>query len=131
MLVELGAAADDEDEDDDEEPQPAMTAAESTGARRVRRFIDPSPVYWVQPRRRLRAAKRSPLVSKAVSDVRPAIGICTSLEYARWGVWDERAALLPWGYMEAIQRAGGLVTMIPPDPVLVTHPERCSTASMG
>jgi len=64
-----------------------------------------------------------PLVSKAVSDVRPAIGICTSLEYARWGVWDQRAALLPWGYMEAIQRAGGLVTMIPPDPVLVTHPD--------
>ena len=58
-----------------------------------------------------------------MSDVRPAIGICTSLEYARWGAWDQRAALLPWGYVEAIQRAGGLVTMIPPDPVLVTHPD--------
>jgi putative glutamine amidotransferase len=57
-----------------------------------------------------------------VSEIRPAIGISTSLEYARWGVWDQRAALLPWGYPTAIQRVGGLVIMIAPDPVLVTNP---------
>ena len=58
-----------------------------------------------------------------MSETRPAIGICTSFENARWGVWDQRTALLPWGYAEAIQRAGGLVMMIAPDPVLVTHPD--------
>ena len=58
-----------------------------------------------------------------MTEIRPAIGICTSLEFARWGVWDQRAALLPWGYVTAIQRVGGLVMMIAPDPVLVTHPD--------
>ena len=58
-----------------------------------------------------------------MSDARPTIGICTSLEHARWGVWDQRAALLPFGYITAIQRAGGLAVMIPPDPVLSEHPD--------
>jgi putative glutamine amidotransferase len=58
-----------------------------------------------------------------MSDARPAVGICTSLERARWGVWDQRAALLPFGYITAIQRAGGLAVMIPPDPKLVDDPD--------
>jgi putative glutamine amidotransferase len=53
---------------------------------------------------------------------RPVIGICSSLEHARWSVWDQRAALLPLSYIEAVQRAGGLVTMLPPDPLLVEDP---------
>ena len=36
------------------------------------------------------------------------IGICTALERARWGVWDQTAALLPMRYVEAVQRAGAL-----------------------
>jgi putative glutamine amidotransferase len=47
---------------------------------------------------------------------RPVIGICTALARAQWGVWKEReAALLAFSYIAAIQRAGGLALMIPPD----------------
>jgi putative glutamine amidotransferase len=44
------------------------------------------------------------------------------LERARWSVWDQQAALLPRNYVEAVQSAGGLAVMIPPDPVLVEEP---------
>jgi putative glutamine amidotransferase len=51
-----------------------------------------------------------------MSEQRPVIGICTALARANWGVWQEReAALLALTYIEAIQRAGGLALMIPPD----------------
>jgi putative glutamine amidotransferase len=53
---------------------------------------------------------------------RPAVGICTSLEQAKWGPWDRRAALLPFEYIQEIQRAGGLAVMIPPDQQLVDDP---------
>jgi putative glutamine amidotransferase len=53
---------------------------------------------------------------------RPVIGICTALERASWSVWDQPAALLPFNYVEAVQRAGGLVAMLPPDPLLVDDP---------
>jgi putative glutamine amidotransferase len=53
---------------------------------------------------------------------RPVIGICTALERARWSVWDQQAALLPRNYVEAVQGAGGLALMIPPDPSLVEDP---------
>jgi putative glutamine amidotransferase len=53
---------------------------------------------------------------------RPVIGICTSLERAKWSVWDQKAALTPLSYVEAVQRAGGLVVMLPPDPLLVEEP---------
>jgi len=46
---------------------------------------------------------------------RPVIGICTALEQARWGVWDQQAALLPVSYVQAVQRAGGLALLLPPD----------------
>lgn len=55
---------------------------------------------------------------------RPVIGICTAIERAKWSVWDQRAALLPLSYIEAVQRAGGLVTMLPPDPVLAEDPDQ-------
>ena len=51
------------------------------------------------------------------------IGICAALIQARWGVWDARAALLAWGYIDAIQAAGGLAVMIPPDPELEQDPD--------
>jgi putative glutamine amidotransferase len=54
---------------------------------------------------------------------RPVIGICTGLTRAQWGVWDQRAAVLPYSYITAIQRAGGLALMIPPDPGLETAPD--------
>ncbi len=51
------------------------------------------------------------------------IGICASLERAQWGVWDQRAALLPFAYITAIQAARGLAVMIPPDPALCERPD--------
>jgi putative glutamine amidotransferase len=51
-----------------------------------------------------------------VSDRRPVIGLCTALERARWSHWDQQAALLPRSYMLAVQRAGGIAIMLPPDP---------------
>jgi putative glutamine amidotransferase len=53
---------------------------------------------------------------------RPVIGICTALERARWSVWDQQAVLLPRSFVDAIQNAGGLALMIPPDPQLVERP---------
>jgi putative glutamine amidotransferase len=50
-----------------------------------------------------------------MNERRPVIGICTALTRARWGVWERDAALLAFSYIEAIQRAGGLAVMIPPD----------------
>lgn len=50
------------------------------------------------------------------------IGICTALERARWSVWDQQAALLPRSYVDAVQSAGALAVMIPPDPRLVDAP---------
>ena len=54
---------------------------------------------------------------------RPAIGICTGLVRAQWGAWDQQAALLALAYITAIQQAGGLALMIPPDPRLVDDPD--------
>lgn len=53
---------------------------------------------------------------------RPVIGICTALERARWGTWDQEAVLLARSYVQAVQRAGGLVVMLPPDPALLEGP---------
>ena len=50
------------------------------------------------------------------------IGICTTLERAKWSVWDLQAALLPLSYVQAVQLAGGLVVMLPPDPLLIGEP---------
>ncbi len=58
-----------------------------------------------------------------VSDQRPLIGICTALERARWGAWDQQAALLSFSYLTAIQAAGALGLMIPPDPYLTEEPD--------
>jgi putative glutamine amidotransferase len=54
---------------------------------------------------------------------RPRIGICTSLERARFGAWDEPAALTPYAYIAAVQRAGGLAILLAPDPQLEETPD--------
>jgi putative glutamine amidotransferase len=53
----------------------------------------------------------------------PLIGICTALERAQWGVWDQPAMLLPRSYLDAIQRAGGVAIMLPPDPRVLADPD--------
>ena len=54
---------------------------------------------------------------------RPVIGLCTALERARWSVWDQEAVLLPRNYVDAVQAAGGLALLVPPDPELVADPD--------
>jgi putative glutamine amidotransferase len=46
---------------------------------------------------------------------RPVIGLCASVERARWTHWDQEAVLLPRSYVDHVQRAGGLAILIPPD----------------
>jgi putative glutamine amidotransferase len=53
---------------------------------------------------------------------RAVIGICTAIERARWSVWDQQAMLLPRSYVEAVQGAGGLALMLPPDPAQIEDP---------
>ncbi len=54
---------------------------------------------------------------------RPVIGICTYLDEVRWGVWQDRAAMVPAGYVAAVQRAGGIAVLLPPDPVATEDPD--------
>jgi putative glutamine amidotransferase len=56
--------------------------------------------------------------------VTPVIGLCTALERARWSVWDQQAVLLPRSYVDAVQRAGGIALLLPPDPGAVADPDR-------
>jgi putative glutamine amidotransferase len=54
---------------------------------------------------------------------RPVIGMCTALEQARWSVWEQPAMLLARNYVDAVQRAGALALMLPPDPRVAEAPE--------
>jgi putative glutamine amidotransferase len=51
-----------------------------------------------------------------VASHRPRIGICTAIERARWSYWDAEAYLLDRNYVDAVQAAGGIALMLPPDP---------------
>ncbi|HEX4109062.1 MAG TPA: gamma-glutamyl-gamma-aminobutyrate hydrolase family protein [Solirubrobacteraceae bacterium] len=53
---------------------------------------------------------------------RPIIGIAAALERARWSVWDQPAMLTPRAYVDAVQRAGGMALLLPPDPALTADP---------
>jgi putative glutamine amidotransferase len=55
---------------------------------------------------------------------RTVIGICAALERARWGVWDQGAALVPLSYIEAVQRAGAIAMVLPPDAHVAADPEQ-------
>src|SRR3954452_9423568 len=54
---------------------------------------------------------------------RPRIGLCTALERARWTVWDQEAFLLSRSYADALQAAGGIAVMLPPDRGLADRPD--------
>ncbi len=53
----------------------------------------------------------------------PVIGICAAVEQARFAAWDVEAVLLPRTYTDAIQRAGGVALLLPPDPAAVDEPD--------
>ena len=46
---------------------------------------------------------------------RCAIGICAAIERARWGPWEDMVTMLPRSYANAVQAAGGLALLLPPD----------------
>ena len=54
---------------------------------------------------------------------RPRIGLCAALERARWTVWDREAFLLSRAYVDALQIAGAIALMLPPDAWVAEHPD--------
>ena len=51
------------------------------------------------------------------SEPKPIVGITTYLQRAQTGVWDTRAAFLPETYFAAIEVAGGIPVLLPPQPL--------------
>jgi len=47
---------------------------------------------------------------------KPLIGITTYVEPASWGAWQMDAALVPYDYVRAVEKAGGRAVLVPPDP---------------
>jgi putative glutamine amidotransferase len=54
---------------------------------------------------------------------RPVIGICAAIESAQWGAWEVVVNLSPRTYSLAVQRAGGLALILPPDDVVAESPD--------
>ncbi len=55
---------------------------------------------------------------------RPLIGISAAVEPASFGPWvEERSVLLPIGYARAVQAAGGIAAMLPPDGAAAEAPD--------
>jgi gamma-glutamyl-gamma-aminobutyrate hydrolase PuuD len=46
--------------------------------------------------------------------IRPVVGVTSYVEQARFGAWDVPAALVPWSYVQAVERAGGRALVVPP-----------------
>jgi putative glutamine amidotransferase len=62
---------------------------------------------------------------------KPLIGVCTALERAQFGVWDTDVTLLDRRYSEAVQRAGGIAVLLPPDEALIEDPDSLLDALDG
>jgi putative glutamine amidotransferase len=54
---------------------------------------------------------------------RPVIGICAAIETAQWAAWEVLVNLSPRAYSLAVQRAGGLALILPPDDVVAESPD--------
>src|SRR3954452_21952363 len=52
-----------------------------------------------------------------------AIGICAAIERVHWGVWDETVAMAPRSYATAVQAAGAVALLLPPDDAAVEEPD--------
>ena len=56
--------------------------------------------------------------------LRPVIGICTAVEPASWGAWEEEICnLSPRSYSLAVQAAGGMALLLPPDDAVAERPD--------
>ena len=54
----------------------------------------------------------------------PVIGICAAVERVSWGVWNEyEVTLVPRSYVRAVQRAGGVGVVLPPDEAVAESPD--------
>ena len=53
---------------------------------------------------------------------RPVVGVCAAVEQIRWGAWDTVANLSPRSYTDAIQSAGGMGLILPPDDTAAEAP---------
>ena len=49
--------------------------------------------------------------------VSPVVGLTTYRQQARSGVWDVHASFLPGVYLDGVTMAGGIATLLPPQPV--------------
>jgi putative glutamine amidotransferase len=54
---------------------------------------------------------------------RPIIGICAAVERVRWGPWDDFVVMTPRSYVGAVQAAGGLAVLLPPDDASAEDPD--------
>jgi putative glutamine amidotransferase len=54
---------------------------------------------------------------------RPVIGICAAIESAHWAAWEVVVNLSPRTYSLAVQRAGGIALILPPDDLVAEAPD--------
>ncbi len=52
-----------------------------------------------------------------------AVGICSAVEQVRWGAWDQPVAMVPRSYVAAVQKAGALALILPPDDDAAESPD--------
>jgi len=53
-----------------------------------------------------------------------AIGICAAVERVRWAAWEETVTMAPRAYATAVQAAGALAFLLPPDESVIAEPDR-------
>jgi putative glutamine amidotransferase len=55
---------------------------------------------------------------------RPVIGICAAVERVSWGAWrDVACSIMPISYSRAVQEAGAMALLLPPDDVTAERPD--------
>ena len=51
------------------------------------------------------------------------VGICAAIESVRWGPWEETVTMAPRSYATAVQNAGAIALLLPPDAVVQEDPD--------
>lgn len=59
-------------------------------------------------------AARGSAAAELEGEPRPIIGLTTYSERARYGPWDQESAVLPRGYVDLVEHAGGIPVLLPP-----------------
>lgn len=54
----------------------------------------------------------------------PSIGICAAVERVRWAAWEETVTMAPRSYATAVQAAGAIALLLPPDESAIGEPDR-------